>query len=219
MPSSTSATGKSTSFMRRNTASSRPSRLTVTRLQAGVLQGAGLARQQRAVGGQREVQRLAVRRAQRGELLDQHLDVLAQQRLAAGEADLAHAVRHEQPRQPRDLLEAQQRAVRQVLVVLVEHFLGHAVAAAEVAAVGHADAQVAQRPAQRVGEQAGGRRWPARARARGQRGDALVDQGKVNSRVVGPILPARPCRGLRRSGAPSTSMQTPEMKAASSLAR
>ena len=31
MPASTSATGKSTSFMRRNTASSRPSRLTVTR--------------------------------------------------------------------------------------------------------------------------------------------------------------------------------------------
>jgi hypothetical protein len=29
-------------------------------------------------------------------LLDQHLDVLAQQRLAAGQADLAHAVGHEQ---------------------------------------------------------------------------------------------------------------------------
>ena len=67
--------------------------------------------------------------------------------------------------------------VRQVRVVLVEHFLGHAVAAAEVAAVGDADAQVAQRPAQRVGQQAGGGRWRCAGTPRGQRGDALVDQG------------------------------------------
>ena len=44
--------------------------------------------------------------AQRGQLLDQDLDVLAQQRLAAGEADLAHAVRDELPRHAGDFLEA-----------------------------------------------------------------------------------------------------------------
>jgi hypothetical protein len=37
-------------------------------LQARVAQRLGLARQQRAVGGERDVQRLAVRRAQRGQL-------------------------------------------------------------------------------------------------------------------------------------------------------
>ena len=61
--------------------------------------------------------------------------------------------------QARDLLEAQQGRVGQVGVVLAEDLLGHAVAAAEVAAVGHADTQIAQRAAQGVAEQAlGGQR-------------------------------------------------------------
>ena len=58
-----------------------------------------------------------------------------------------------------DLLEAEQRRVRQERVLLVEHLLRHAVAAAEVAAVGDRDAQVVQRPI------AGGRgdcRWARR---------------------------------------------------------
>ena len=41
---------------------------------------------------------------------------------------------------------------RQELVVAAEDLLGHAVGAAEVAAVGHGDAQVAHRPAERVGD-------------------------------------------------------------------
>ena len=127
------------------------------------------------------VQRQALRRAQPGELLDQHLEVLAQQRLAAGEANLAHAVAGEQARQPRDLLEAQQCAVRQILVILVEHFLRHAVAAAEVAAVGDADAQVGQRSRQPVEQHAGGRHGgPGRRGARcatdlGDFDDMLLD--------------------------------------------
>jgi hypothetical protein len=83
-------------------------------LQARRLERLRLARQQRAVGGECQVQRLAVRRAQRGQLLDQHLDVLAQQRLAAGQTDLAHTVGDEQFRRAGDFLEAQQRAVWQV---------------------------------------------------------------------------------------------------------
>jgi hypothetical protein len=66
-------------------------------------------------------------------------------RLAAGQAQLAHAQADEHGGGPGDLLEAQQRGVGQEVVLVIEHLLGHAVAAAEVAAVGHRDAQVAQR--------------------------------------------------------------------------
>jgi hypothetical protein len=58
-------------------------------LQACSLQGLRLARQQRAIGGEGDVQRRAVHRAQGGQLPDQHFDVFAQERLAAGQADLA----------------------------------------------------------------------------------------------------------------------------------
>ncbi len=145
-------------------------------VQARVLERAGLAGQQGAVGGQRQVQRLAAGRAQGGELLHQRFHVLAQQRLAARQPDLLHAVLHEQACRARDFLETQQRAVRQVAVVLVEDFLGHAVAAAEVAAVGDADAQVAQRPAKPVLQIAGGRLQQTWHGGRA-RGGALVDQG------------------------------------------
>jgi hypothetical protein len=61
-------------------------------LQAGVAQRLRLARQQRAVGGERDVQRLAVGRAQAASMGDQGFQVLAQQRLATGQPQLAHAV-------------------------------------------------------------------------------------------------------------------------------
>ncbi|WP_353738906.1 hypothetical protein [Burkholderia multivorans] len=53
-----------------------------------------------------------------------------------------------------DLLVREQRAVRQERIVLAEDLAWHAVHAAEVAAIRHRDAQVAQRPAERVGERA-----------------------------------------------------------------
>jgi hypothetical protein len=65
-------------------------------------------------------------------------------RLAAGQAQLAHAQADEHGGGPGDLLEAQQRGMGQEVVLVIEHLLGHAVAAAEVAAVGDRDAQVAQ---------------------------------------------------------------------------
>jgi len=144
-------------------------------LQPGRCQRSGLARQHRAVGGQRDVQRRAFGRAQLGQHGDQRLQPLAQQRLAAGQADLLHTVRHEDARQPGDLLEAQQAGLWQEHVVPVEHLLGHAVAAAEVAAVGDRDAQVAQRPAQAVGQQAGGGDRQ-RGNGRHRRGIAQVGQ-------------------------------------------
>ncbi|MNT27054.1 hypothetical protein D3C72_1626660 [compost metagenome] len=114
-------------------------------LQACVLQGPGLAREDGAIGRQGQVHRLALGRGERSQLLDQRFQVFAQQRLAAGDAQLAHALAHEDARSPGDFLEAEQVAVRQVLVVLAKHVLGHAVAAAEVAAVRHTDAQIPQR--------------------------------------------------------------------------
>ena len=62
--------------------------------------------------------------------------------------------RDEDAREARDLLEGEQLGARQELVVGAEHLLRHAVDAAEVAAVGDRDAQVAQAPAPRVGQHA-----------------------------------------------------------------
>ena len=123
-----------------------------------VLQAARLAREQRAVRGQREIERTARGRGQAGEPVDQEFEVFAQQRLAAGQANFLDAVRDEQLREPLDLLEAQQRAVRQKRIVLVEHRARHAVDATDVAAVGHADPQVVVDPAERI-NQARSMRW------------------------------------------------------------
>ena len=56
------------------------------------------------------------------------------------------------PLLPRDLLEREKLASVEEAVVAAEDLLRHAVDAAEVAAVGDRDAQVAQRPGQRVGD-------------------------------------------------------------------
>ena len=50
-----------------------------------------------------------------------------------------------------DLLEAQHLVLWQELVIAPEDLPGHAVGAPEVAAIGHRDPQIAQRPAERVG--------------------------------------------------------------------
>ena len=123
-------------------------------LEPRLLEAARLARQQRAIGGEGKVGRRAVHGAQRGQLRNQRLDVAAQQGFAPGQADLANTVLQKHPGQPGDFFEAQQIGMGQVGVVLVKDVLGHAVIAAEVAAIGHADAQVAQRAPQGVGEQA-----------------------------------------------------------------
>ena len=85
----------------------------------------------------------------------QHRDEVGQvapdERLATGDPQLLDAERHEGPGDPLDLLEAQDLVARQERVVLPEDLLGHAIGAPEVAPVGHRDAQVAHRPAERVG--------------------------------------------------------------------
>ena len=90
MPSSTRATGKSTSFIARKVASSSESRLTVTRFRPA-------SRRLRAFFASSEPLVVSVRSRSPSsrQHRDQALDVPAQQRLAAGEADLRDAVADE----------------------------------------------------------------------------------------------------------------------------
>jgi len=71
---------------------------------------------------------------QRGE---QGHDAAAHERLAAGQAQLAHAARDERRAQPVQFLEREQIGLGQKV-----HVFRHAVDAAEVAAVGHRNAQI-----------------------------------------------------------------------------
>ena len=151
IPSRTRATGKSIPFIAPNTASSSESRLTVTRCSPAVGQRAGQRPQRGAVGRQGQVELAAVGSPERRQHRDQVGQVAADERLAAGDPQLLDAERDERPGRPLDLLEAQDLVARQERVVLAEDLLGHAVGAPEVAAIGDRDAQVAHRPAERVG--------------------------------------------------------------------
>ena len=82
---------------------------------------------------------------------------------------------------PADLLEAEQIGVGQECVVLVENLLGHAVAAAEVAAVRHRDAEVLDGPAELVAQR--GRGHPRPPAAVGGVNGAAADDACTHSRV------------------------------------
>jgi len=114
-------------------------------MQTGAGQRRRMLRQQHAVGGQRQVGELLFRQHRH-----QHREVAPQQRFAAGEAHLVDAEAAEHIDQPGQLLERQHVRLWQPDVVL----LRHAVLAAEIAAVGHRQAQVAQRAVEMV-EQCG----------------------------------------------------------------
>ena len=115
--------------------------------ESGGAQRAGLFREQRPVGRQREIDI-----GKRGQLLDQPLQVLAQQRLAAGQPNFANAELDVDPREPHDFLECQQFRVRKERIVAPENVLRHAVHAAEIAAVGDRDPQVVHRTAALIDE-------------------------------------------------------------------
>ena len=114
--------------------------------QPGARERLGLLREQIAVGREREIEQAG----DRGESLDQARQLVAQQRLAARDADLLDAERNEQARQPLDLLEREQLGPRHEAVVLAVDLGGHAVGAAEVAAVGDRDAQIVQAASQSI---------------------------------------------------------------------
>ena len=98
----------------------------------------------RAVGGDGElVEGAGIEMAREG--AEQGHDVPPHQGLAAGDAQLAHALRDEGRADPVELLEGQKIALGQE-----GHVLGHAIDAAEIAAVRHRDAQIGDRPAKRV---------------------------------------------------------------------
>jgi len=102
--------GTSMSFIARNVASSSASRLTVTRARPASASAWPFAEQ-------RSVRRQGQIHVQRGEHLDEPLDVPADERLAARDSDLAHAVCDEGLREPCDLLVVEQLRARQELVV------------------------------------------------------------------------------------------------------
>ena len=85
--------------------------------------------QEDAVGGQGEI----VQRGLAAQQPHQLGEIVSQQRLAAGEPDLVHPETAKDAHQTIDLLEGEDRLARQPDVVL----LGHAVAAAHVAAIGY----------------------------------------------------------------------------------
>ena len=190
IPASTRSTGKSRPFMRRNTASSSESRLTVTRRRPASASGCGLLLEQVAVRGEREVRRAG----QGGEARDQAGELRAEQRLAAGQAQLAHAQAREDAREPLDLLERQDLLAGQERVLLAVDLGRHAVRAPEVAAVGDGDAQVVQRPPQPIGR-AGLRE--GELEERGHLSGASVAQGRRSpAREQAPAAaPLGPCRG------------------------
>jgi len=103
---------------------------------AGGTEPLRIARELAAVRGEREL----VERA-RGEVpaqaLEQPDDALPHQRLAAGDAELAHAEAHEGAAEAIELLQRQQLRLGQEA-----HVLRHAVDAAEVAPIGDGDPQV-----------------------------------------------------------------------------
>ncbi|MNZ96297.1 hypothetical protein D3C78_1154860 [compost metagenome] len=94
----------------------------------------GEFRKLRAVGGQRQfVERACLHMS--AEVPHQRHDVLAHQRLAASQPQLAHAARDEDGTEAVEFFERQKVLLRQE-----GHVLGHAIGAAEIAAVGHGNA-------------------------------------------------------------------------------
>jgi hypothetical protein len=81
-------------------------------LQARVFEGLGFAPQQRAVGGEGDIQRLACRCFKLAKQSYQHLNVFAQQWLAASKAQFLHAMRYKYRSCSCYLFKAQQRIVR-----------------------------------------------------------------------------------------------------------
>jgi hypothetical protein len=110
--------------------------------------------------------------------LDQPLDLLAQQRLAAGQPDFAHAQAGEHACDARDFLEGQQLGMRQERIIVAEDIFRHAVDAAKITAIGDGDPQVVQRPSPCVGDRSGQRRRQRRvAHERGERIGAALRAG------------------------------------------
>jgi hypothetical protein len=98
-----------------------------------------------AVGGEGKIERLPVNGAKAGEFTDEIDEAAAQERLAAGEADLGDAEGDEKADEAEVLLNAK-------LGILRANFPSAAVDTLIVAAVGDGDAQVVNHPAMAISE-------------------------------------------------------------------
>ena len=116
----------------------------VEAVDAGGHEALGVALEQEAVGGDRQVRRRRRSREHGG----QSRKLPADQRLAAGQPDVVDAHRGEQTHQPRDLLEGEDLGALEPRQALGRH----AVLAAEVAAVGDRHPQIADQTAMAVPE-------------------------------------------------------------------
>ena len=77
-------------------------------------------------------------------MLDEEGQVAADEGFAAGDPDLLDPLRDEDAREPHDLLVGEQLLAVEELEVRAEDLPGHAVDAAEIAAIRYGHAQVAQ---------------------------------------------------------------------------
>ena len=116
-------------------------------LQAGIFERADTLQWKRAISGHAQIDP-----RNGGQHADQLLEFFAHQWLAPGEAYFVHAESDKQSRQPRYFFKREQLVAPQKPVMAVEYFLGHAVGAAKIAAIGYRNAQVAQRPPETVFE-------------------------------------------------------------------
>src|SRR5207247_1725000 len=117
MASSTPVTGKAASFSAMNTTIIQGVLADRDAAQARVREQPGLAGEQRPVRRQGDV----LNAVDPGQHRDQPLQVAAQQRLAAGQAQLAHPEAREHPPEPRQLLEGEQILAGQECEVTAEY--------------------------------------------------------------------------------------------------
>ena len=120
-------------------------------VEARVAQGLRLLVKDGGVRRERDVDVAAVGRPEPAQFCDKFLEALSEQGLAAREAQLLDAVGDHDARDAQDFLEGEELGVGEKGVGIAELLLGHAVAAAEVAVVGHRDAQVPQGASAGVG--------------------------------------------------------------------
>ena len=118
--------------------------------EARIGERAGQRTERGPVRRERQVERPAVRSPERGQRRDERGELAPDERLAARDPQLLDAQCHERASRALDLLEAQDLVLGQERVVATEHFLGHAIRAAEVAAIRDGDAQVVERPSERI---------------------------------------------------------------------
>ena len=132
-------------------------------------------RQQHAVGGQRQVLNPRNRR----QPPDQHRQIAPHQRLSAGDPQLADPQPDRDPHEPFDLFEVQNLAALHEMHAR----LRHAVKAADIAAVGDADAQVVVHAAEGIDQWSSVHYFTASMRSSGTSARRITSADKFHARL------------------------------------